>query len=140
MELKTITKYFLIQIPGWIVAAILLFWGWRLTWVPAQWALGIFAVWVAKDYIIYPLVRIGYEMNTKTVIEHLIGQRGIAKEILNPKGYVEVRGELWQAEIGTGKEAIPSGRSIIVTTVRGSRLIVSPEDIRPELQSSPPNS
>jgi len=122
--LKTFSKYFLIQIPGWIVAAILLYWGWHLSWVPTLWALGIFAIWVAKDFFLYPLVKIGYETNTKSVVENLIGYRGIAKDHLNPKGYVEVRAELWQGEIDPEMEPISPGSPIRITGVRGRTLIV----------------
>ena len=87
-------------------------------------AIGFFLLWVAKDFIIYPFVRIGYETNTKSVVEHLVGMRGIAKEHLNPKGYVEVRAELWEAEIEPGGKPIFPGSPIQVKGVKGRRLIV----------------
>ena len=64
-EYKTFSKYLLIQIPGWVLAAVLLYWGWVLAWVPSHWAVTLFSLWVVKDFIIYPLVKIGYEVNSK---------------------------------------------------------------------------
>ena len=122
--MKTFTKYTLIQIPGWALGAFILYWFWSWSWMTYWPAIGFFLLWVAKDFIIYPFVRIGYETNTKSVVEHLVGMRGIAKEHLNPKGYVEVRAELWEAEIEPGGKPIFPGSPIQVTGVKGRRLIV----------------
>ena len=104
--MKTFTKYILIQIPGWALGAFLIYWFWKSSWINHWPAIGFFLLWVAKDFIIYPFVRIGYETNTKSVVEHLVGMRGIAKEHLNPTGYVEVGAELWEAEIEPGGKPI----------------------------------
>ncbi len=127
--MKTFTKYTLIQIPGWIFVAILLFWAWKWSWLTTAWGIGVFLAWIAKDYFIYPLVRIGYETNTKTVVEHLIGAQGVAKETLNPQGYVEVRAELWKGEIKPGADPIPPGNPILVEGVRDRILIVKKDQI-----------
>ena len=51
-----------------------------------------------KDAALYPWLRTAYETDSRRVIERLIGLAGVAVEPLAPRGYVRVRGELWQAE------------------------------------------
>ena len=61
--------------------------------------------------------------------EFLVGERGVAEEDLNPRGYVRVRGELWHAElIESGAAKIPEGRGVLVREVRDLTLLVVPDD------------
>ncbi len=57
-----------------------------------------------------------------TGAEALVGETGIAKEILNPSGMVQVHGELWQAESVSGE--INSGEKILVKNIQGFKLFV----------------
>ena len=51
----------------------------------------------------------------------------VAKDRLAPSGYVEVHGELWQAEVMEGAPPVQSGESIRVRGIRGLTLIVQPD-------------
>jgi membrane-bound ClpP family serine protease len=54
----------------------------------------------------------------------MIGARGVAKEKLNPAGYVKIRGELWRAEkIGEGPP-IEEGQPVRVKKMEGLTLFV----------------
>jgi len=54
--------------------------------------------------------------------EALVGETGVAKEILNPAGMVMVHGELWQAESITGE--INAGDKIRIKSMQGFKVFV----------------
>lgn len=123
-----LAKYLVLQIPGWILAAV----GLALLkqWVdlPLWAALGIFLVWVIKDMVLFPFVRQAYESSGRTGAEQLIGAEGIATEPLAPSGYIRVGRELWRAEaLGTDTPIAPGSR-VRVQGVRGLTLLIHPEE------------
>jgi membrane-bound serine protease (ClpP class) len=54
----------------------------------------------------------------------LIGATGIAKENIDPRGQVQLRSELWSAELAEEASAIRSGESVEVVGLEGLRLKV----------------
>jgi membrane-bound serine protease (ClpP class) len=56
--------------------------------------------------------------------ETLIGALGTAKGPINPHGQVQLRSELWSAELAEGAEALASGENVVVVAVEGLRLKV----------------
>ena len=60
----------------------------------------------------------------RTGLEALIGQTGIARSDLTPRGSVQLGGELWTAEVLTEGEQIPRGTRVEVVEVDGLRLRV----------------
>jgi membrane-bound serine protease (ClpP class) len=60
----------------------------------------------------------------RTGEESMIGRTGIARSDLEPKGSVQVGGELWTAELEDESSFIPAGTRILVIRVDGLRLIV----------------
>ena len=54
----------------------------------------------------------------------MIGMQGIAQDRLAPGGYVQVRGELWQAELMGGGTPVEKGAAVKVRKTRGLTLIV----------------
>jgi membrane protein implicated in regulation of membrane protease activity len=127
MTMATWKKYALFQVPGWVGAAIVLLG--LMEWVGLSlWAAtGLFAVWLIKDIVLYPLLRTAYESDVKTGVEQLRGETGVAQEWLDPHGMVRVRGELWQAEAEPSEERIEPHSEIRITGTRGLTLIVSRE-------------
>jgi len=126
---KTFGKYLLVQSAGWALAALVL--GGLRYWLdlPLWVVTGLFVLWLAKDLAMYPLVRRAYEPSeARTGAASLIGARGIAREGVDPAGYVQVRGELWRAETAPGEPPIPPGGRVAVCAARGLTLIVEPED------------
>jgi membrane protein implicated in regulation of membrane protease activity len=111
------TRYALWQAPGWVaVAGALGVLCWLLA-LPA-WILPLgVAAFVAKDLLMYPIVR-----DTLRPPPGLVGARGRAVDRLAPGGYVKIAGELWRAE-ATGGE-IEGGAEIVVREVRGLTLRV----------------
>ena len=56
--------------------------------------------------------------------ELLIGQQGIAEGEINPHGQVQLKSELWSADLADETEKIQSGEKVEVTAVEGLRLKV----------------
>jgi membrane protein implicated in regulation of membrane protease activity len=125
--MTTFTRYTLFQVPGWIVAAAILFglqqWLDFRMWI----AVALFAVYVVKDFLLYPFLRSAYEGGPSAGAAALIGLAAVAEQDLAPRGYVRVRGELWEAEAARGTPPIPRGATVRVRSARGMRLVVSPE-------------
>lgn len=126
--MSTLTKYLLFQVPGWVLAAIILaalaYWIGIPRWV----ALALFLLWVVKDLIIYRFLKSAYESGVKTGVDQLIGAQGVAQEDLAPNGYIRVRGELWRAETKSKNDPIPSGSKVRVIGAQGAALIVETEN------------
>ena len=121
-------RYILLNIPGlaavililiiiqhWVVLPVWLFWS-------------IIGFWIVKDVVLFPFVWRAYDWERSGRSRSMIGERGIAKERLAPKGYVQVRGELWRAEIIEGASAIEMGQPVKIVKMDGLTLFVEPLD------------
>ena len=119
-------RYVLLQVPQWILVAIILY-GLCLWLDLSGWAAAVVvAGFVVKDFVLFPFVRKAFESDERTVVERMVGETGIVKQDLGPQGYVEVRGELWRAETADGRE-VPVGSCIRVESCNGMTLTVSRE-------------
>jgi membrane-bound serine protease (ClpP class) len=115
-----IGPYFLAQVPGWVFAAIVL---WALQhWgvLPSIYALGLLVVWVAKDVLLFPVMRRFYE--PEPAGKRLIGEAGTTVTALAPDGLVRVHGVLWRAR---SEQEVPAGATVRVREVDGLTLIVA---------------
>jgi membrane protein implicated in regulation of membrane protease activity len=117
-------RYLLLQVPGWILVALILAGLCRWADLPLWAAFGAYAVYVGKDFVLYPFLRRAYEPDSRTGVELLAGERGVAETELNPEGFVRVRGELWRAQIEPGSAAVRPGEPVVVVAGRGMTLIV----------------
>lgn len=121
-------RYILLNIPGlaavililiiiqhWVVLQVWLFWG-------------IIVFWVVKDAVLFPFVWRAYDWERSGRSRSMIGSRGIAKERLAPKGYVQVHGELWRAEKIDDGPAIEMGQSVKIIKMEGLTLFVEQEN------------
>ena len=82
--------------------------------------LGVFFVTVARAALkarIEPVV---------TGTDKLIGEEGVVTQMLDPSGYVRVRGEVWAATLDNGAAPAPVGAKVMVWDVRGLTLHVAP--------------
>jgi membrane protein implicated in regulation of membrane protease activity len=125
--MKVFRRYLLFQIPGWLLAAIILICLHHWVNLPLWAVTGIFLLVVLKDLILYPFVSIAYSSTAKVGVEQLIGQSGIASENIDPQGYVQVRGELWLAKLAPGARPIPQGSRVRVQSAQGMTLVVTQE-------------
>ena len=126
--MKTFHKYLLLQIPGWILWSLILMWAHASLTLPL-WTGGVLlCLAVVKDFVLYPFVRSAYESDVKTGVERLVGVGGKVQRALDPKGYIRVNGELWQAKTELADQPLPSGCSVTVRAFRGLTLIVAPKE------------
>ncbi|MEM7410165.1 MAG: NfeD family protein [Myxococcota bacterium] len=121
---KTFRRYLLLELPGWTLAAVLLWfivdrWGLALHWAVLLW-LG----WVAKDFALYPWLRKAYE-DGPDAAELLVGREGEALDRLDPGGYVRIGPERWRAELGPDHDAVDAGARVRVRAVHGLTLVVA---------------
>lgn len=124
--MSSLRRYTLFQIPGWILSGGILAGCWELGFISGRMAVLLFALWVLKDAVTYPLVRRAYEDRPGNRIEDLIGGEGVVQRPLAPRGLVRIRGELWRAEVVNSSPTLPPGSTIIVRAARGFTLIVEP--------------
>jgi membrane protein implicated in regulation of membrane protease activity len=75
----------------------------------------------AYNYITY---RLGMKaLVKKPIISPDIGSRGRTTTTISPKGYVRIKGELWQA---SSSSTIDAGVEIAVVGMEGMTLLISP--------------
>lgn len=122
---STAFRYFLLQVPGWILLTLCAsaLWAWNL--VPGWLSAGIVAVWIIKDVALYPVVRSAFAPS-EPANARLIGRSAVALETIAPRGYVRLGGELWRAEMRDRRERVDAGAAVVVRGVEGLTLIVDP--------------
>lgn len=123
--MTTATRYWLFQIPGWVITITLLVGLAQSMDLPIWAGILVMALSVLKDAILYPFLKPGYERNVKTGIARLVGGRGVVKQTLDPEGFVQVAGELWMARASQGGQSIPAGTRVLIEASDGMTLIVS---------------
>lgn len=117
-------RYWLLQIPGWVVLAGLL--------VAAHYVMGlsfaaaavVMLLWFVKDAALYPILKPHYVFKERDAHRALVGERAVAQEAISSRGYVKLRGELWMAELGGDEAPVSVGESVLVTSVEGLTLKV----------------
>jgi membrane-bound serine protease (ClpP class) len=62
----------------------------------------------------------------RTGKESLIGRTGFTRSEMNPRGKVQVGGELWNAELVNEMDPVPVQTQIEVVAIKGLRLVVRP--------------
>ena len=119
-------RYLLFQLPGWSVAAAIAAGLYSAFGVPGRIALGMVALLIALDFVLYPFFRHSYSARTQTGVESLIGELCAVETALAPRGYVRIRGERWQARVADVGERAEPGETVQVLAVRGLTLVVTP--------------
>jgi len=126
LNLKIIVRYALLQIPGLILTVIGLY-IFQIWFDLADWLFWlIISIVVIKDIILFPFLWPAYDWNNPGNRDPLLGQHGVARERLAPKGYIFLNGELWMAEVAEGEPPIEKDKAVTVTRVEGLVLTVRP--------------
>jgi membrane protein implicated in regulation of membrane protease activity len=129
---KTILKYIVAQVPGWILIALLLVML-RLWFGVSLWVLSVVMVaWLVKDAILFRYVKPAYETGNSETDGDITGGEGRARERLDPSGYIVIRGRLWRARVKKGAGPIEEGGRVRIEGRSGLTLIVVPADERAE--------
>lgn len=122
-----LTRYIVVQIPGWFAIGLLLIWCVTLQWLSLQLASIIMAIWIGKDAALYPLCRIAFQTGPATGAKALIGKEAEVVTTLSPDGQVKIDGERWQATSADG-ETINAGQRIRIIDCDELKLIVQSND------------
>jgi membrane protein implicated in regulation of membrane protease activity len=119
---RTLVRYVAFQIPGWLLvgaaAGAAVYWLGVAPWI-ALTGLGLF---VAKDALLFPLLRRSYERDGRT--HGPIGESGIVEDAIDDEGFVRVGAERWRARSAPDSAPIPVGARVRVVGVRGLTLQV----------------
>ncbi len=132
---RILLRYALLQLPGLVLLVLILVFVQRWVDLPAWVFWGSTAIWVVKDAILFPFVRRAYDWDRPQGANSMVGARGIAKERLAPSGYIQVRGELWRAELMEGSPPLEKGVGVRVEGACGLRLVVVQSTIHPECEN-----
>jgi membrane-bound serine protease (ClpP class) len=124
-----IARYAVFQLPGMIAAGLALWAAHAWAGLSGWTALGLFALWVGKEFVLFPFLKTAYQTAPSERVgpERVLGARGAAEEDLDPVGYVRVRGELWRAEALDGAR-IARGAAVAVHGIRDLTLLVRTHD------------
>jgi membrane-bound ClpP family serine protease len=121
---RAIVRYTLFQIPDLILLSLGLAAAVRWWNLPVLAACGLVALWIAKDVVMYPILRVAYEPGGSSGVFEIHGALGVVVQPLVPSGYVRLGSELWKAELVSGSEPVSVGSAIRVVEVRGLTLVV----------------
>jgi len=127
-SLTTLTRYWILQLPAILFLAMLLFWARQANIVSTSLMFIILFLWIAKDAILYPFLWKAYDPSSRDIRNQLIGKIGEAKEPLNPVGYIQVNGELWQAQVSHSHTPLRKGERVRVFGIEGLTLLVQPAE------------
>lgn len=122
--MQTLVKYLLLQIPGLLVAAVVLVALWQWGKVSGTTAAFGLLLWVGKDLALYPFLRPAYRSDVPTGTDRLLGRSAVVRRRLEPAGYVLVQGELWRAEVPVSHPPVPVATAVKVVGARRFTLIV----------------
>jgi membrane protein implicated in regulation of membrane protease activity len=117
-------RYIAHQVPGWIAVGGAAAVAAHLDWIASVWVLGLVAIVVAKDLLMYPWMRVAYSPTRLHGPESLVARLAQVEFALDPAGHVRVGPELWRARCEPFDGPIERGEVVIVREVRGLELVV----------------
>ena len=120
-------RYTLLQVPGWLLLGIILWWANGKSYIGLIPAVFIMAAWVLKDVALFPLCRKAFQKGPAIGPAALIGRHAETVTGLDPTGQIRLDGELWTAR-PRGTESIPAGQRVVVIDNDGLTLLVEPAD------------
>jgi membrane-bound ClpP family serine protease len=125
---KIVVKYTLLQLPelGLLLIALVLAKRWV---VVSDWVFwGLIIAWITKDIILFPFTWRSYDWESGDRYRSMVGARGLTKDRLAPSGFIQIRGELWKAEVWGGGRPIEKGERVEVRQIKGLTLYVRPDE------------
>lgn len=130
-------RYVLLELPGWAVAGVVVWAMVEYAGLDLRFAAALLAVWVAKDFVLYPWLRHAYEPGDPHPSAGVAGRSARVTARLAPRGYVRLGTERWRAELEPPTAApAEEGEEVRVLGVEGLTLKVE----RPEPGSHPGGS
>lgn len=123
-------RYLLFQVPGWILAAVILAVLVGTETLPGWIAGGLAAALVAKDLLVYPRLKRAYENTPTDGADAMRGSLVQTETVLDPTGYVWFGAERWRAHLTDSTLRVEAGETVRVCEVKRLTLLVEP--IQPE--------
>jgi membrane protein implicated in regulation of membrane protease activity len=123
---SVIKRYLSYQIPGLIILSILILVYVLVLHMPSWGLWVLIAAWFLKEAVTLPFTWKLYRRARPSAADLMIGQVAEAAEPLNPRGYVNVLGELWMAELADKKKSVKKGERVRTIRIEGMTLIVEP--------------
>ena len=123
---RVLARYAMFQIPDLLLASSVLYGAVHWFGLETRWAWLGLAAWLAKDVVMFPVLRLAYEPDGQGGPETLVGGLGVAEDRLDPEGYVRVGPELWQAQLAAPGDPVAPGAAVRICAVRGLTLQVEP--------------
>jgi membrane protein implicated in regulation of membrane protease activity len=127
-------RYLVLQLPGIAAAALVLAILVRYAGLSRGLAFLLFGLWIAKELILFPIVRVGYERGGRPHgADALVGSLALVQDELAPGrvGWVRVGPERWRARLRgapEGQPPLPRGAQVRVLEVRNLELFVERVD------------
>ncbi len=121
-------RYILLNIPEFVAMILILVVIQYWVVIPVWLLCSIIGFWIVKDVVLFPFIWRAYDWDRAGRSRSMIGERGIAKDTLAPSGYIQIRGELWKAEIRGEGLPIEAGQPVRVEKMEGLTLFVVPEN------------
>ncbi len=130
---RTLLRYVAFQVPGAVIAAIVLALLHEQAGLPAGLAGLLFFLWLANDAALYPFLRRAYELSD-TAHDRLVGERARVVPGFTASGFVRLRGELWRAELLEGEAPVADDDLVTVQGARRLTLMIyrPPEEALPK--------
>ena len=125
---RIVIRYTLLQLPaiGLLFIVLVLVERWV---VISDWVFwGSIILWITKDVILFPFTWRAYDWDSSSGDRSLVGARGLTKDRLAPSGFIQIRGELWKAEVWGEARPIEEGERVEVREMKGLTLLVQPTD------------
>ena len=129
MDKKLTTARLILAIVSTLLeeVAIVAIWRWLLPELDINLSLpvliGIMAAWAAFSVTLFVFTTRTLKRQTVVGLPTMVGSRGKAASLLNPEGFVRIRGELWgstsvEGNIGKGEEVEVVGENGLKLVVR----------------------
>jgi membrane-bound ClpP family serine protease len=124
---RVFARYLAFELPSWVALVVLLAILMRVWDLSLAMAAAVLALWVAKDLLLFPVLRIAYEPSGGSGgPENLIGALGTVSAPLDPEGWIRIGSERWRARVSREHVPVPVGAAVRVTAVEGLLLRVEP--------------
>ena len=126
-------RYLLFQLPGCVVAALVLALLVRWGQLSPAIAYALFGIWVLGEIALFPVFRVAYEPGGKhTGVEAIVGKLAIARDDLDPEGSVQLGAERWRAVAAPECAPVAAGTAVRVREVRQLTLVVESAGTAPD--------
>jgi membrane-bound ClpP family serine protease len=124
---RVFIRYLAFEAPSWVLLAAVLVVLVRVWDLSLPLAALLLALWVVKDLVLFPVLRIAYEpAGGSGGAENLIGILAIVSADLDPEGWVRIGAERWRARVSREHAPVLAGAAVRVTKVEGLLLRVEP--------------